>query len=152
MEIKKFKYSFGQMVFSGLLFPFMSVFIYLMAINEDSDYRASLVLGFVLLIIWGRFAYLAIMYFIPCLQGKTALALDSDKLQFFIKGKLLLQDVRAVAYWKDINEITYISPYKGSPVISFTMRDRKDFAFRTKYIAGNDKEIYNTTMEYFNKQ
>jgi hypothetical protein len=150
MEIKKYKYSFGRMVFSVLLFPCMALLFYLIVINEDSDYRAWLILGFILLIIWGRFIYLAIMYHIPCLQGKTALALDTDKLQLFIKGKLLLQHVRDITYWKDIDEIAYISPRKGAPVISFTMKEGNDFAFRTKYIAGNDKEIYDTIMAYFN--
>jgi hypothetical protein len=150
MEITKYKYSFGRMLLSGLLFPCMTVLFYMIVINEDSDYRAWLVFGFVLSVVWGRFIYLASMYHIPCLQGKTALALDTDKLQLFIKGKLLLQDVRDVAYWKDIDNIAYISLRKGSPVISLTMKDGNDFAFRTKYIAGNDKEIYNTIMAFFN--
>lgn len=152
MEIKQYKYSFGQMFFSGLLFLFATLLFYAVVINQHSDYRAWLILSFILLIIWGRFVYLASMYFIPCIQGKTALELDTDKLQFFIKGKLLLQDVRDIAYWKEIDNIAYISPQRGSPVINFTMKDGKDFAFRTKYIAGNDKEIYDTIMEYFNKQ
>ena len=78
--------------------------------------------------------------------------MDEEKLQFFIKGKLLFQIPREVAYWKDIAEIEFTAPLKGSAIISFNMKDGSVFGFRTNYIAGNDRAIYNTIMEYFNNR
>jgi hypothetical protein len=148
MEIMKYKYSTGQMLGDVIWLFYLTLFFY-MSINPNSDYKSWLIFGLVLLILLGRFIYLTVMYFIPCLKDKTALELDRDKLQLFITGKLLFQIPRDVAYWKDIKEIEYTSAFRGSPVISFKMNDGSVFGFRTAYIAGNNKDIYNTIMEYF---
>lgn len=91
-------------------------------------------------------------YLIPYLKDETVLELDNDKLQLFLKGKLLLQVPRDVAYWKDIAEINFTSPDKGAPVISFIMKDKNTFGFRTRYIAADASDIYGTIMWYFRNQ
>jgi len=105
----------------------------------------------VLLIIGIRLIYLGIMYYIPCLKGKTALELDKDKLQLYIKGKLLFQIPRDVAYWGDIEDIDYNYASRIGSIISFKMKDGSVFGFLTTRISGNDKHIYNTIMQYFEK-
>jgi hypothetical protein len=90
------------------------------------------------------------MYYIPCLKDKTALELHPDKLQFFISGPLLFQKSRSIIYWKDVQEIEFISPLRGGAIISFIMADGGDNAgISTKYIAGNGKDIYKSIMEYY---
>jgi len=152
MEIKKYKYSVGRVFFDLILLTFVTLVLYMTLINHKSDFKSWLIFGFLSLIILGRFIYLAIMYFIPCFKDKTALELDKDKLQLFIKGKLLFQISRDVAYWKDVDDIEFTSPPRGSAIISFKMKDGSNFGFRTTYIAGNDKDIYKTIMEYFKNQ
>jgi len=137
------------MFFDLILLSFVTLALYMTLINHDSNYKSWLIFGFLLLIIFVRFIYLAIMYFIPCFKDKTALELDREKLQLFIKGKLLFQVPRDVAYWKDMEDIEFTSPPRGSAIISFKMKDGSVFGFRTRYIAGNDRDIYNTIMEYF---
>jgi hypothetical protein len=149
MDIKKYKYSAGQMFFDISLLLFATLVCYMAPITHNAGYKFWPIFGFLLLIILARFIYLTITYFIPCLKNKTALELDNDKLQFFIKGKLLFQIPRDVAYWKDMEDIEFTSPLRGSAFISFKMKDGSAFGFRTLYIAGNDSDIYNTIMQYF---
>ncbi len=150
MGIRQYKYSDWRMLCDAGILVFMTLMFYIALITRQSDYRSWLFFCAIMLIIVGRASYVTVMYLIPCLKGKIALELDPDKLQLFIAGKLLFQIPRDVAYWKDISDIEYTAPYRGSPIISFTMNNGSVFGFRTKYIAGNDKDIYNTIMEYFN--
>jgi hypothetical protein len=152
MEIKKFKYSAGQMLWDIILLFTISLILNITIIDHNANYKSWLLLAFALLLILSRFIYLAIMYFIPCMAGKTALELDIDKLQLFIKGKLLFQVARDIAYWKDIKDIDFTAVPRGSAIIGFTMKDGSAFGFRTKYIDGNDKEIYDTIMHYFKNE
>lgn len=152
MGVTKYKYSAGEMLADVIWLSFLTLVFYINLITRNSNYKSWLIFGFILLILFGRFMYLTVMYFIPCLKNKTALELDKDKLQLFIKGKLLFQIYRDVAYWKDVKNIEYTAPLRGSPIISFTMDDGSTFGFRTTYIAGKGKDIYNTIMEYFNNQ
>lgn len=139
-------------------FSFVTFLLYITLIPRNADYKSWLIFGSILAIILGRFIYLAIRYFIPCFNDKTALELDKDKLQLFIKGKLLFQISRNVAYWKEIEDIQFNSPPLWSTtsifkaVISFKMNDGSVFCFGTKYIAGKDREINNTIMEHFKNQ
>jgi len=152
MGITKYKYSAAQMLADLFWLFSLTVVFYIILITPKADYKSWLVLSGILLVLLGRLIYLAVMYFIPCLKDKTALELDKDKLQLFITGKLLFQIPRDVAYWKDIKDIEYTSLPRGSPIISFKMNDGSVFGFRTNYIAGKNKDIYNTIMEYFKNQ
>jgi len=136
-----------------MILSFATVALYLAIIDDHSTYRSWLIFGFLFLLILARLVYLSVMYFIPCLRDKTVLELDREKLQFFIKGKLLFQIPRDIAYWDDIENIDYTSVLRmGGAIISFRMKDGSVFGINTKYIAGNDKDIYNTIIEYFNVQ
>jgi len=85
-------------------------------------------------------------------MDKTAIELDEEKLKFFISGPLLLQKRRSVIYWKDVQDIEFVSPVRRSAIILFIMTDGGDNAgISTKYISGNDKEIYDTVMKYYKK-
>jgi hypothetical protein len=152
MPITKYKYNAGRMFFDTALLFILTIFICASMSNQQPSQQSWLVLGLVLLLPAGRFIYLTITYFIPCLQNKIALQLDDEKLQLFITGKLLFQIPRDRAYWKDITGVDYTDPPRGSAIISFKMKDGSAFGFRTAYIAGNSADIYNTIMQYYNSQ
>ena len=86
---------------------FLEIIMYIGIIGRNVDSRSWLAFGLVSLIIVGRLIYLSIMYYIPCLLDKTAVELDDDKLQSFIRGKLLFQIPPGSIYWKDIADIEY---------------------------------------------
>lgn len=151
METKKYKYSAAQMLMSLAWLSFLEVIMYITLITRDANSQSWWAFGLASFVITARLSYLCTMYYIPCLRDKTALELDKDRLQLFIKGKLLFQISRDVAYWADIEDIDYTSPSRSGAIISFKMKDGSAFGFYTTYISGNDKDIYNTIMEYFEK-
>lgn len=145
------------------MFSLLLIVSYCEIITNHSDYRDWLIFGAISLIIASRFAYLCVMYYIPCFNDKTALELDEEKLQCFITGKLLYQIAPNTIYWKDIADIDYTYAYRRGAIISFTMKNgdsdnpiytkynpRGDYGICTEYISGNSKEIYNSIVEYFN--
>jgi len=90
-------------------------------------------------------AYVCRKFLLPLTQGKTILELDKNKLQYAVKNDSI--------YWKDIDSINYVIGVKtGSWSIRFVMKDgSRDRKISTKYIAGDDKTIYNTIVDYFEK-
>ncbi len=144
MELKKYQYSAGQTWFGALLCLGMICFITVMLYSVRSDYHNWLYFGLPSLAVCGMAVYFSKKFFLPLLKGQTALELDETKLKFFISGRVI--------YWKDIQSIDYGAISNGGYEIRFTMIENvKDISISTKYIAGNDQDIYDTIVEYFKK-
>jgi hypothetical protein len=90
------------------------------------------------------FIYFFKKFFSPFLKGETALELDDKKLQYFISNKIV--------YWKDVEYMDYDSLKNGGISIRFSIKESsKDITISTRYVKGNDKDIYDTISEYFEK-
>jgi hypothetical protein len=159
LEAITYKYSAAQMLMGVTGLSFLEIIMYVEIITRNAGSRSWLAFGFVSLIIVGRLIYLCIMYYIPCLLNKTALELDAEKLQSFITGKLLFQIPPGIIFWKDIDDIEYVTSRglgisfgaRSVSIISFKMKDGSAAGISTKNISGNDKEIYETVTAYFEK-
>jgi len=84
-------------------------------------------------------------YFLPFLRAKIAMELDNEKLEYFIKNKIV--------YWKDVDYINSNYGGQGGGVeITFAIKQSsRNITISTRYIAGNDEDIYNRISEYFEK-
>jgi len=136
---------------------FLETAAYIEILSPKADYGHWLAFGVTSLIIIGRLIYLSSMYYIPCLLDKSALELDGEKFQCFITGKLLFQIPPGTVYWKDIDDIEYISPPRiggsiggrNGAILDIRMKDGSAAGISTKNISCDDKEIYDTMMNYF---
>ena len=119
--------------------------------ENGSDDQNGLIFGIIASIILIRFAYLFIYIYLPCLRSETALQLDAEKLQFFVKGKFRSKDIKDVIYWNDVEHIKYDPfPRNTGALISFKMANGDTFSVKTSHVAGKDLEIYNAIVKYFN--
>jgi len=131
---------------------FLEFGAYISIINYTAGSNSCMAFEIISFIIALRLFYLCVMYYMPCLQNKTALELDSEKLQCFIEGKLLFKRSQRIIYWKDIEKIDFNSIPRGNALmIIFKIKDSKSAGVYTKYIAGNDRAIYDTITAYFEK-
>jgi len=56
-------------------------------------------------------------------------------------------------YWNEMKDVNFTTNLRfiGS-IISFKMLDGNSYSMPVKYIAGEDYEIYNTVVDYFNNK
>ena len=153
MESIKFNFSIMQMIRSIVLLLFFVLISYVRIVEEGSDDKSGLIFGIISLIIFIRFIYLCVYIYIPCLRGETALELDAEKLQFFIKGKFRSKDIKDIIYWNDVAGIK-LDPYPRNTgaLISFKMLSGETFSIKTTHLAGKDREIYDAIVRCFNKR
>jgi len=143
METKKYGYSKYQNMFAILLTSGMLAFAIYMLISMGSYYQVWLIIIPFILIILAMFAYVCKKFFFPSLRGDVALEIDKDKIQFFITKRII--------YWRDVKDLYQSYFSNNGPYIMFKMKDgSKDIGISTKYIMGNNKDIYNTVIDYFN--
>ena len=143
MDETEYKYSIVQNIFSVILALGMNIFTLFMTIRFPA-LPASLILSALFLCTAVMTFYLCKKFFFPLLRGETALELDKEKLQFYITNRII--------YWKDVKSIDYNTLNHGGWAIVFIMKDRSEnIDISTKYIAGNDKDIYNSIVKHFEK-
>jgi hypothetical protein len=143
MDIKKYLYSKYQTWFVFIFLLAMMVASLFMVANDNADHDEWLVFGFFFLVMGGMLAYLLRKYFLPMQRGEIALELDKEKLQYFIGNKTV--------YWKDVLYMDFAESKNGGGFIRFALEHGVDIKISTRYIAGKDKEIYNTITGYFEK-
>jgi hypothetical protein len=86
--------------------------------------------------------YFYYKYLIPVLNEKTALELDGEKLKFLI--------IKRTIYWKDVADIR-LESYRNLSTINFVMLNgSKDIAISLKWIKGNNTDIFNAVVAYYN--
>ena len=152
MEVKKYKYSSRQLLVETARLVFFAIILYFSTATDNSVYKSWLLFGVILLLIIGRFIYLLISYYLPCLQNKTALEINAEKIQFFIKAKIPLQTSRELIYWKDVRELDFVSTRLPGAIITFKMNDGSDdSSLPLKYIAGDNRDIFDTMVGYLKK-
>jgi len=136
-----FPYSPVVRFFVASLFGGLILFILFMgdSILEIGDSPYFLLLLLVIALFLFYFCY---KYLIPVLQGKIAMELDQEKLQFLM--------TKMVIYWKDVADIR-TDNYSNTKVVYFTMLDgRKDIGISLAWIKGDNVAVYNSIVEYFN--
>lgn len=140
----KYPYSKGQIYFAAIFITAMFLFFIYFFIIDVSD-PGIWVIGLFILAegVLGRYFFKK--YFSPFLKNETALELDEEKLQYFIKNKVL--------YWKNVDYINSRYGGRGGGLeISFAIKQgSRNVTISTRYIAGNDEGICNTISEYFEK-
>ena len=143
MEPKKYPYSKSQNYTSiVLVLGLNTVFLYL--IISSSNLFLSIVFGVLLLCMVALTVYICRKFFFPLLRHDTALELDNEKLQFYVDNKTI--------YWKDVKSINHKVQKNADWVVTFAFKNgSKDIDVFQKYIAGDDKAIYDTITEYFEK-
>lgn len=145
MEPIKYPYSTILTCFHAIwLFAFFIFSIFLSIDLSDPGNKVFIPDIFITLILGALIVYFFIKIILPLIQGKSALELDKEKLQYFIFNKTI--------YWKDVENIIYADRTNGSWLISFIMKDgSNDIKIQTRYIAGKNKEIYNSILQCFEK-
>jgi hypothetical protein len=145
MEEMRYPYSSKQITFGVIgITGMIAAFIYLLIINI-SDKNAWIVsMIFILMML-----VMAIFYFkkfvSPLLKGTTALELDKEKLQLFVFST-------KTVYWKDVQYIDYEPLKYGGYSIRFAIKDSSENRkISTKFVAGDDADIYKKVSEYFEK-
>ena len=139
------------MIRSLALLLFFALISYTTLMENGSDDQGGLIFGIIGSIILIRFVYQFIYIYIPCLRGETALQLDAEKLQFFVKGKFRSEDIKDVIYWKDVEHIKFDPfPRNTGALIRFKMASGDTFSVKTTHVAGKDQEIYNAIVKRFN--
>ena len=143
MEPKKYSYSKSQNYTNiVLVLGLNTVFLYL--IISSSSLLLSIAFGVLFLCMVALTVYFCRKFFFPLLRNETALELDNEKLQFYIDNKTI--------YWKDVESINYKELKNGDWVVTFAFKNGSaNINVFQKYIAGDDKAIYNTITEYFEK-
>jgi len=151
MEPKIYKYSIRQLLFGTFKMVCVLAIMYF-AINSGSEPKLWKVFYIIVSIITARIIYMSISYYIPCFRGKTALELDDDKLQFFIKAKIPLQVSKELIYWNEIKNVEFVSTVRlvGS-IIVFNMKDGNKYGMPLNYIAGDGNEIYNAVLGHLKR-
>lgn len=142
MDIKKYLYSKYQTWFVFIILLSIMVVSLFMVANDNADRDEWLVFGVFFLVMVGMLTYLLRKYFLPMQRGGIALELDKEKLQYFIGNKIV--------YWKDILYMDFGEARSGI-FIRFALEHGVDITIGTRYVAGKDKEIYDTISAYFEK-
>lgn len=98
MGITTFTYSkfiawTGAAFFSGVI-----IFCLYLGLSTPPGHNKWLYLIGLILVVCILLGYFCKKYFFTMLQGKIALELDDEKLQFYITNRII--------YWKDVEEIT----------------------------------------------
>jgi hypothetical protein len=113
-------------------------------IVDFSDHSTWPLLGIGGVFCGGTLAYLYFKYFVHLQRDEIALELDKEKLQYFIGNKSF--------FWKDV---LYTSPGGNGRAngirVRFSLEDGSEVVINTQFIDGNDQEIYNTIMTYYEK-
>ena len=144
MESTKYLHSLNQTLFIAILALGMTSFAVFMLMSFAKDYHVWLILGPFFLLLAGFDVYYYRKHLSPLLKGQAAVELDKEKLQSFIANKTI--------YWKNVNNIEYETSVRGDWAIVFVMIDGSDdIRISTQYVAGNDQNIYDTIIEYFEK-
>jgi hypothetical protein len=145
MESVKFKYGPGQAWWSVLL-PFVVIVVFTIYLfskqpkGTDNWWEIALVA----LPCSGMTFFFGWKFFMPYRRGDTILELDDEKLQYFFKNKTV--------YWREILLINCGATRNGLEIrLEMKAGNYYDFNIFTQYIAGKDKAIYDTIMEYFEK-
>lgn len=149
----KFKYSLMQMIRSIALLLFFALISYVRIAEDGLDDNGELIFDIIVVIIFVRFVYLCAYIYIPCLRGETALELDEEKLQFFVKGKFRSRDIKDLILWNDVAHIKLDPfPRNTGALITFKMLSGDTFSIKTTHVAGKDREIYDAIVSCFNKR
>lgn len=142
MEVIKYPYSKYQTWYVLILLLAVTAFPVFVIATDITDRDIWLGFGFSFLATCGMLTYLTRKYFLPMQRGDIALELDKEKLQYFIGNKIV--------YWKDILYMDFGEARSGI-FIRFALEHGVDITIGTRYVAGKDKEIYDTISAYFEK-
>ena len=146
--MKSTKYSYSKV--TGMLFTTVSIGIigfsvpYMIGfINIHDSINWSLILAFDALFLL-LIAFVMIKNLIPAMQNKTALEFN---------GEGIVSDFKNVEVkWKDIQDIELRGGKTSSLYITFkAATNYEDFRISLQLVKGNDEEVYNTVMKYFEK-
>ena len=143
MNVVKYPYSKYQTWFALIILLAMMVFPVFVLASDVTDRNTWLVCGFFFLVACGLLTYLIRKYFLPMQRKDIALELNEEKLQYFIGNKTV--------YWKDVLYMDFGESKNGGIFIRFALEHGVDIKISTRYVAGKDKEIYDTVTAYFEK-
>jgi len=145
MEVVKYKYSVYQTWFAVIILSGLIFFCLYTIKNDSPGDNIWEIIGPFALLLAAMLAYICGKFLLPLIRGETILELDQDKLRYAVKNDSI--------YWKEVDSINYVIGAKtGSWSIRFVMKDgSRNRKISTKYIAGDDKTIYNTIVDYFEK-
>jgi hypothetical protein len=127
------------------------IFILLLLTTCVRNYNAHDILGTV---IFGVFvvvllAVMVLMIFtrlMPALKGEIALELDEHGAKDYIRNIIL--------DWKDVEDIG-LKPGRSSAMLIFELKFDSDFGKRVavslRWVEGNENDIYNTVLAYFDE-
>ena len=153
MNSIEYKYSIKQLVRGVFALSFILLLAYSILIDDNPDEKPWLIFYSIAGIIFLRFIYLWVYVYLPCLRGETALELDSEKLQYFIKGKFRSANIKEMIFWNDVAHIKLDPfPRNTGALITFKMLNDDNFSIKTTYVAGKDREIYDNIVTCFNKR
>ncbi|MEO7215279.1 hypothetical protein [Mucilaginibacter sp.] len=127
--------------FTGLAFfaGFMSVFLVLGFIANDS--KLWMFVSFIEISILVSLVFFVRRCLVPAIKNQPALLLDEEKLTFYVTG--------SVIYWKDVVEISF-DKSRYTKYLSFDLLgDKKNIGLGLTWVRGNNKEIYETVLAYF---
>jgi len=144
MEVIKYPYSKTQIWFYMIAFLAILIFILVVFIVDFADHSTWPLLGMGGVFCGGALTYLYFKYFVHLQKGEIALELDKEKLQYFIGNKSF--------FWKDVLYANPVGNGRGNGMgVRFSLENGSDVVINTKFVGGNDEEIYNTVMSYFEK-
>lgn len=140
METTTFPYS-KIVGISGLLFflAFMAAFLYIGLITNDHNLWIF-VIG-IDVVLAAITVYFSVRCLLPAIKNQTALTLDDEKLTFHVTNRVI--------YWKDVVEISF-DKSRYTTFLSFEiLGDSQKIGLGLTWIAGDNKDIYQTAQEYF---
>jgi hypothetical protein len=129
----------------------LAVMIVLVAIviHNVGGYQTDLiyiVIGFCGLVFATLSAVIVMKRLVPAIKGNVALQLDDEGISDFIK-EISIE-------WKDVKEIHLVRGRSAS-IIRVDLKWETDYgsqiAIYLRWIKGKDQEIYETTLEYFER-
>ncbi len=147
MEAITFRYSAFKAIFVillNLLFIGIAVFGIISTKGEDRMGMVAVSLALV-----GVLLYACNLLLLPALRNEAILEIDSEKLQYTLKGLTL--------YWKDIDDLDYEDfQYRNRGwqtfKVRFTMKNSGDEIWMsTWFIAGDNGEIFDAILTTFLK-
>ena len=127
----------------------LMVMVVLMAIVLKNvwGYQADIVwmiLGFCSLVFITLAAVIIMKRLLPAIKGNIALQLDDEGISDFVK-EISIE-------WKDVKEI-HLVPGRSASIIRVDLKWETNYgsqiAIYLRWVKGSDKEIYETTMAYF---
>jgi len=80
-------------------------------------------------------------YVIPVVQGKPAIVLDREKVQYFVDDKTV--------YWRDVERVALWNSSRMTYVRLTTKGAADDVKIATRFIKGTDEEILAAVQHYF---